>query len=441
SPEQTSGQRAVLDHRTDIYSLAATFYELVTLEPVFEGETRQELMYQILHQEPRLPRQVNRAIPAELETIVLKALSKTPADRYATAADLAADVQRYLDDQPIHARRPSLVDRVRKWSRRHPSVVVASVLSLTVLAVGLLISNRLISQEQQKTKQALLSEKQRAEDAELQLTQARGAVSVLIDVTEKELANEPSLREARLEVLQTALDYYRTIIEQNRGNPASEQDLEAIQQRVRATLSDLIVIQDEWLVLRQSFLICLLSSPTIRDELDIDASVGPRLAELCRRWSEDLSHASIDVRGRGDDVLRHFVKLAELYWLRLCDMLTTRQLERVQQISVQYGGLYAFKGPAIVESLRLPRDGRMAVPVIESEFNRSASQQPGSPRRHLSVEDTLNLSLDDAVLYLLSKLTKNWHKTIGAPFSGLRESSTVNDFEGKRSNSQPPQDP
>src|SRR5262249_36251756 len=145
SPEQTSGQRAVLDHRTDIYSLGATFYELLALAPVFDGETRQELLYQILHHEPRPPRLRNRAIPPELETIVLKALSKSPADRYGTAAEFAADVQRYLDDQPIRARRPSLVDQARKWSRRHPSLVVASLMLLLIVAVALFVSNRLIA--------------------------------------------------------------------------------------------------------------------------------------------------------------------------------------------------------------------------------------------------------------------------------------------------------
>ncbi|HJT33478.1 MAG TPA: serine/threonine-protein kinase, partial [Pirellulales bacterium] len=71
SPELASGQRTAVDHRTDIYSLGATFYELLTLEPVFGGETRQELLYQILHGEPRPPRALNRGIPVELETIVL----------------------------------------------------------------------------------------------------------------------------------------------------------------------------------------------------------------------------------------------------------------------------------------------------------------------------------------------------------------------------------
>jgi serine/threonine protein kinase len=81
SPEQALAQRVVIDHRTDVYSIGATLYELLTLEPVFTGRDRQELLRQIAFEEPKSPRRLNRAIPAELETIVLKALEKSPAER------------------------------------------------------------------------------------------------------------------------------------------------------------------------------------------------------------------------------------------------------------------------------------------------------------------------------------------------------------------------
>src|SRR5438034_5283310 len=73
SPEQALARRVVVDHRTDVYSLGATLYELLTLEPAFDGHDRQELLRQIAFEEPRGPRQWNRAIPPELETIVVKA--------------------------------------------------------------------------------------------------------------------------------------------------------------------------------------------------------------------------------------------------------------------------------------------------------------------------------------------------------------------------------
>jgi serine/threonine protein kinase len=94
SPEQAAGRRIVLDHRTDVYSLGATLYELLTLQPPFEGTDRQTLLHQILHDEPRPPRALRKSIPVELETIVLKCLDKDADRRYTTARELADDLGR-----------------------------------------------------------------------------------------------------------------------------------------------------------------------------------------------------------------------------------------------------------------------------------------------------------------------------------------------------------
>jgi serine/threonine protein kinase/Flp pilus assembly protein TadD len=138
SPEQALAKRMVLDHRTDIYSLGITLYELLTLRPAFGGNDRQELLRQVAFEEPARPRRQNKAIPAELETIVLKAMEKRPQDRYASAQSLADDLRHWLEDRPIRARRPSLAQRLARWSRRHKpqvaGVAAALVMGLVVLA-------------------------------------------------------------------------------------------------------------------------------------------------------------------------------------------------------------------------------------------------------------------------------------------------------------------
>jgi len=137
SPEQAFGTRAVVDHRTDIYSLGATLYELITLHPVFEGDDRLELLRRIADEQPRRPRTFDPAIPRDLETIVLKTLAKDPGERYATALELADDLGRFLQNRPILARRPNLLDRVAKWSRRHGIAVAGAIVMLAALVAGL----------------------------------------------------------------------------------------------------------------------------------------------------------------------------------------------------------------------------------------------------------------------------------------------------------------
>ncbi len=140
SPEQALGKRVVIDHRTDIYSLGATLYELLTLRPALGGRDRQELLQQIAFEELVPPRRLHKAVPAELETVVCKALEKAPQDRYATAQELADDLRRWLDDRPIQARRPSVLQQVRKWARRHRAAVSAAAACVLLVLVAVAAS-------------------------------------------------------------------------------------------------------------------------------------------------------------------------------------------------------------------------------------------------------------------------------------------------------------
>lgn len=140
SPEQLRGDRAVVDHRCDVYALGASLYELLTLRPAFDGRDRSEILQRILHDEPPAPRRIDPAIPRDLETIVLKAMAKEPAPRYASARAMAEDLRRFLDDQPILARRPGLPERSLRWARRHRNVLATAVgVLLLSMAVGALL--------------------------------------------------------------------------------------------------------------------------------------------------------------------------------------------------------------------------------------------------------------------------------------------------------------
>jgi serine/threonine protein kinase len=132
SPEQALGRRVVIDGRTDIYSLGVTLYELLTLRPAVDGRDRAEVLRRIAEQEPTPPRRLNPAVPRDLETIVAKAMDKDASGRYATARELADDLRRFLEDRSIRARRPGLLDRAAKWSRRHRSVVTTAGLLLVL---------------------------------------------------------------------------------------------------------------------------------------------------------------------------------------------------------------------------------------------------------------------------------------------------------------------
>ncbi len=127
SPEQIRSAKHSPDQRSDVYALGATLYELLTLQPLFDGENREQVIGQILSAEPARPRQIDRHIPVDLETICLKAIEKEPPRRYAGAAEMGEDLRRYLHGHVIRAKAPGATDRVVKLVRRRK---IAAVLGL-----------------------------------------------------------------------------------------------------------------------------------------------------------------------------------------------------------------------------------------------------------------------------------------------------------------------
>jgi serine/threonine protein kinase/WD40 repeat protein/Flp pilus assembly protein TadD len=165
-PERLDGRS---EPRGDIYSLGVALYEMLTLRPAFADTQRSRLMERILHDEPPRPRKFDPAIPADLETIVLTAMAKAPADRYATAEALADDLRRFLADRPIRARRSSWAEKGWRWCRRNPGVAGLSG-AVAALVVVLLIGSAVAV--------VLRRDKERAEQAEARAVAAEREVQI-----------------------------------------------------------------------------------------------------------------------------------------------------------------------------------------------------------------------------------------------------------------------
>jgi serine/threonine protein kinase/Tfp pilus assembly protein PilF len=138
APEQAQGKVKEIGPRTDVYALGAILYELLTGRPPFKGASPIETLAQVLDDEPVPPHRLQPKIPRDLETICLKCLRKEAVKRYASAEDLAADLERFRDDQPIRARPVSVWERGVKWARRRPTQAALTA------AIGLLAATLLL---------------------------------------------------------------------------------------------------------------------------------------------------------------------------------------------------------------------------------------------------------------------------------------------------------
>jgi WD40 repeat protein len=173
APERFDGRSLP---QSDVYGLGVTLYELLTLRPAFADPNKAKLIDKVLHEVPVPPRKVDGRIPRDLETVVLKCLAKEPAERYASAEAVAEDLQRFLADRPIRARRAPWHERTWRWCRRNPALAALTGLAallLVVITIGASVGMVILSQRLRQVEEAQRDGQAQLWVAHLERAQAR----------------------------------------------------------------------------------------------------------------------------------------------------------------------------------------------------------------------------------------------------------------------------
>jgi hypothetical protein len=216
APEQALGKKEEIGPAVDIYALGAILYEMVTGRPPFLAATVIETLEAVRQAEPVRPRQLQGALPRDLETICLKCLAKLPGRRYASAAALADDLDRFLEGRPILARPTSAAERLTKWVRRHPataaSLGVASLAALGLLVGGIAYERRLrLALEQARANAQVAREQKEHSDTRYRL--AREALNkMLARLDDPGLVETPRVKELKRAQLEDSLGFYREVV-------------------------------------------------------------------------------------------------------------------------------------------------------------------------------------------------------------------------------------
>jgi serine/threonine protein kinase len=425
SPEQAAGRRGLVDARSDVYALGVTLYELLTLRPAFPGDDPHRLLYQIEAGESRPPRALDRAIPAELEAVVLKAMARSPAERYATAQELADDLRRFLDGRPVRARRPTPVDHARKWLRRHPAVVAAAGLLLVVGAVGSGVSAVLIAREEAKTQTAYDQERQRAREVEQRFQLARRLADEMIQIANEEAVDDPRQQALRHRLLLAAVAYYEEFIELRRDDPDARADLDATRSRVQTILADLAVMQEAQ---RHG----LVGDPAVQEDLRVSAEQRAALEALV----QDIRDGGPPDRRRdgpgAEERAQRLVREMRAHEAILEKTLTKAQLARLRQIALQVRGPQALQEPEVITALGLSRAQRSQLREIFAGQPFDRPDQPGPPgdwgdRRRggpppWGPDSGHQAEMSRALAILTPEQLARWREMTGAPFAGRLDS-------------------
>jgi serine/threonine-protein kinase len=226
SPEQALGDLDRLGSVSDVYSLGATLYALLTGQAPFPERDKAELLEKVRNGDFPRPRQVKGSVPVALEAICLKAMALNPADRYATATALAADVEHWLADEPVSAYGEPWPVRAGRWMRRHRTAVTAAAAALLVAAVSLALATAQLTAANHRLEEANGRESEARATAQANFQMARDAVErYLTKVTDNPRLQVGGLNRLRKELLQEAAEFYTRFIRERADDPSLEADL------------------------------------------------------------------------------------------------------------------------------------------------------------------------------------------------------------------------
>jgi tetratricopeptide (TPR) repeat protein len=238
APEQARGEKGTIDHRTDIYSLGVVFYQLLTGTRPFVGADRMVLL-RIQEEDPRPPRSLDTAIPRDLETVCLKAMAKEPGRRYATAAEFAADLRRYLQGEPVLARPEGRIRTIARRCRRRPvlsGLVASLVLAILAGLAGVTWEWRQAEFHRRRAEANLVRVEEQRSRAVHALWAGNRALTRLADLANDRILGKSDRGSGELYTL--LFEQYRGLVDALREDPAFLPELAAASLRIAHVLDD-----------------------------------------------------------------------------------------------------------------------------------------------------------------------------------------------------------